>query len=70
MLTGSIVALVTPFNEENEVDYPALERLLYYHLENQTDGIVVLGTTAEAESLSDEEKSKLSILFVDMLAVK
>ena len=48
MLTGSIVALVTPFNEENEVDYPALERLLYYHLENQTDGIVVLGTTAEA----------------------
>ena len=29
MLTGSIVALVTPFNEENEVDYPALERLLY-----------------------------------------
>ncbi|HIT49834.1 MAG TPA: 4-hydroxy-tetrahydrodipicolinate synthase [Candidatus Pelethenecus faecipullorum] len=59
MLTGSIVALVTPFNEENEVDYPALERLLYYHLENQTDGIVVLGTTAEAESLSDEEKKQI-----------
>ena len=59
MLKGSIVALVTPFNDDNEIDYNEVKRLLDFHLENQTDGILLLGTTAEAESLSDEEKQKL-----------
>ncbi|MCM1130261.1 MAG: 4-hydroxy-tetrahydrodipicolinate synthase [Roseburia sp.] len=59
MLRGSIVALVTPFNADNEIDYNEVKRLLEFHLENQTDGILLLGTTAEAESLSDCEKQKL-----------
>lgn len=59
MLKGSIVALVTPFNDDNEIDYNEVKRLLDFHLENKTDGILLLGTTAEAESLSDEEKKKL-----------
>ena len=59
MLKGSIVALVTPFNEDNEIDYNELQRLLDFHLENKTDGILLLGTTAEAESLTDEEKLSL-----------
>ncbi|MDE6661393.1 MAG: 4-hydroxy-tetrahydrodipicolinate synthase [Anaeroplasmataceae bacterium] len=59
MLKGSIVALVTPFNDDNEIDYNELKKLLDFHLENNTDGILLLGTTAEAESLTDEEKQRL-----------
>ncbi|MDE7161874.1 MAG: 4-hydroxy-tetrahydrodipicolinate synthase [Anaeroplasmataceae bacterium] len=67
MLKGSIVALVTPFNEKNEIDYPELSRLLEYHVENKTDGILLLGTTAEAESLQDEEKQELVRYALDVL---
>lgn len=59
MLKGSIVALVTPFTAENEIDYEELKRLLEFHIENQTDGLLLLGTTAEAESLSDSEKLEM-----------
>ncbi|MDE6656869.1 MAG: 4-hydroxy-tetrahydrodipicolinate synthase [Anaeroplasmataceae bacterium] len=67
MLKGSIVALVTPFNDNNEIDYCEVKRLLDFHLENQTDGILLLGTTAEAESLSDEEKLTLVKFCLDNL---
>lgn len=59
MLKGSIVALITPFTEQNEINYDELSKLLDHHIENKTDGILLLGTTAEAESLSDEEKVSL-----------
>lgn len=65
MLKGSIVALVTPFNEDNAIDYPVVDRLLDLHLNNKTDGLLLLGTTAEAESLSDEEKYQLVKHVVD-----
>ncbi|MCB5258570.1 MAG: 4-hydroxy-tetrahydrodipicolinate synthase [Candidatus Cloacimonadaceae bacterium] len=58
MLQGSFVALVTPF-KHGEVDYVALERLIDFHLENGTDGIVLLGTTAEASSLASDEREAL-----------
>ncbi|MDE6414630.1 MAG: 4-hydroxy-tetrahydrodipicolinate synthase [Anaeroplasmataceae bacterium] len=67
MLKGSIVALVTPFNDDNEIDYNELKKLLDFHIENKSDGILLLGTTAEAESLSDEEKKKLVRYAVDYL---
>ncbi len=51
MLKGSIVALITPFTEQNEINYDELSKLLDHHIENKTDGILLLGTTAEAESL-------------------
>lgn len=56
MIKGSIAALVTPFDVNNDVDYDKLRNLCDYHIENKTDGLCLLGTTAEAESLSDEEK--------------
>ncbi|MCT4601799.1 MAG: 4-hydroxy-tetrahydrodipicolinate synthase [Marinifilum sp.] len=52
---GSIVAIVTPFNEDGSVDYGALENLIEFHIENQSDGIVVCGTTGEAATLSKDE---------------
>ncbi|MDE5867866.1 MAG: dihydrodipicolinate synthase family protein, partial [Anaeroplasmataceae bacterium] len=59
MIQGSITALITPFDENNEIDYNELHKLLDYQIENKTDGVLLLGTTAEAESLSDEEKVNL-----------
>ncbi len=58
MLQGSIVALITPF-KHGEVDYNALEKLLNFHLDNGTDGILLLGTTAESASLASDEKEAL-----------
>ena len=59
MLKGSIVALVTPFDEDNKINYSEFDKLLEYQISNQTDGILLLGTTAESESLSREEKYDL-----------
>lgn len=54
-LTGSIVALVTPFKESGEVDFSALDRLVDYQLEGETDAILVLGTTGESSTMTDAE---------------
>lgn len=54
-LTGSIVALVTPFKQNGEVDFAALDRLVDFHLQNETDGILVLGTTGESSTMTDAE---------------
>lgn len=56
MFKGSIVAIVTPFNENDEVNYVKLEALLNWHVDEGTDGIVILGTTGEAPTLSKSEK--------------
>ncbi len=58
MLQGSIVALVTPFKND-EIDYTALEKLIYWHLEQGTDGIVLLGTTGESAGLASDEQIAL-----------
>ena len=54
-LTGSIVALVTPFKDDGEIDFSALDRMVDFHLENETDGILVLGTTGESSTMTDAE---------------
>lgn len=41
MIKGSIVALITPMNEEGSVDYAGLEKLIQFHLDEQTDGLLV-----------------------------
>jgi 4-hydroxy-tetrahydrodipicolinate synthase len=58
-ISGSIVALVTPMTSSGEVDYQDLDGLISLHLDNQTDGIVVLGTTGESVTLDDDEKEKI-----------
>ncbi len=56
MLSGSIVALVTPFNASGEIDFSALEALIEWHIEEGTDGLVLAGSTGEGSSLSWDEK--------------
>lgn len=60
MIKGSIVALITPFNNDNEIDYESLDKLCQIQLDSDTDGLLLLGTTAEAEALTLDEK--LSVL--------
>lgn len=57
--TGLGIALLTPFNEDESVDYTALGRLLDYQLQNGIDYLVVLGTTAETPTLSESEKKSI-----------
>lgn len=60
MITGSIVALVTPMIPDSlDVDWDALERLIEWHIEQGTDAIVAVGTTGESATLSVEEHSQV-----------
>lgn len=59
ILKGVGVALVTPFNEDLSVDFESLTKLVEYNIENGTSYLVVLGTTAEAATLSSDEKKQV-----------
>ena len=59
MIKGSIVALITPFDEEGRVNYRRLEELIRWHESQGTDGILILGTTGETPSLTEEEQDKI-----------
>lgn len=67
-LTGSVVALVTPFLEDGSIDFGSLERLVDFHLENGTDGILVLGTTGESSTMTDEEDLEVAKTVIDRVA--
>ncbi|KAG6559188.1 4-hydroxy-tetrahydrodipicolinate synthase [Candidatus Rhabdochlamydia oedothoracis] len=56
MLTGSIVALITPFTQEGAIDYLALDTLIEWHIAQGSQGIVLCGSTGEGTSLSLQEK--------------
>ncbi|MDU1891362.1 MAG: 4-hydroxy-tetrahydrodipicolinate synthase [Dysgonomonas sp.] len=64
-LRGMGVALITPFKEDESVDYDALLRLVDYQLQNGTDYLVVLGTTAETPTLTEDEKKRVVELIVN-----
>ena len=55
MITGSIVALVTPMKETGDIDWAALERLIDWHISNGTQALGLVGTTGEASTLSHPE---------------
>jgi len=55
MFTGSMVAMVTPMNDDGSVDWTALERLVEHHIAEGTDAIVSVGTTGESATLDHDE---------------
>ncbi|WP_428771799.1 4-hydroxy-tetrahydrodipicolinate synthase [Vibrio sp.] len=65
MFSGSIVALITPFNQDGEVDYISLKKLVDYHVESGSDGIVAVGTTGESATLTVEEHVKVVLKTVE-----
>ena len=66
-LHGMGVALITPFREDDSVDYDALVRMVNHLVDNGTDYIVALGTTAETPALSDEEKKEITRIIVEQV---
>lgn len=65
LFKGSGVALVTPFDKKNNVNYIKLEELINFHLTNKTDAIIVCGTTGESSTLSENEKKEVIKFVVD-----
>jgi 4-hydroxy-tetrahydrodipicolinate synthase len=59
MFSGSIVALITPFKPDGEVDFDNLKRLVDHHIEQGTDAIAAVGTTGESATLTVEEHVKV-----------
>lgn len=59
MFHGSIVALVTPMKSNGAIDFDSLHRLIDWHLESSTDGIVVLGTTGESPTITFDEREQI-----------
>ena len=65
MLEGSVVALITPFDENGNIDYWKLRELIEFQYKNNTKNLLVLGTTSESSSMSEKEKVEL-LLYVIM----
>ncbi len=59
MITGSIVAIVTPMDVDGGLDFPRLRGLIDYHVAEGTDGIVIVGTTGESPTVDVEEHCEL-----------
>ena len=59
MFQGSIVALVTPMNADGSVDIKSFNNLLDFHVQNKSDGVVVVGTTGEAPTIDFDEHISL-----------
>jgi 4-hydroxy-tetrahydrodipicolinate synthase len=59
MIRGSIVALITPFHDDGSVNYDKLRELILWHIEEGTDGICILGTTAETPALTVTERDMI-----------
>ncbi len=66
MFKGSLVALVTPFDGNNQVDYTNLKRLIDFHVEQGSNGLVVAGTTGESATLSSQEHIELICRAVEL----
>ena len=58
-LTGTGIALITPFNQDGSIDFLALEKLVDYSIKGGVEYLVCLGTTAETPTLSKQEKSEI-----------
>ena len=65
MVSGSLVAIVTPMQQGGALDLPALARLIDFQIENGTAGIVVVGTTGESPTVSVEEHCRLIQAAID-----
>lgn len=66
MFQGSMVALVTPMHDDGSIDEAALSGLVEFHVDNQTDAIVAVGTTGESATLDEEEHCHVVKRVVEM----
>jgi 4-hydroxy-tetrahydrodipicolinate synthase len=70
LITGSFVALITPFNKDGSVDFPAFRTLLKFHEDTGTSAILIMGSTGETSMLSPEERKKIVVECAKMKTAK
>ncbi|MBQ3185499.1 MAG: dihydrodipicolinate synthase family protein, partial [Firmicutes bacterium] len=68
MIKGSMVALVTPFTEDGSVNFKRVRELVEWHIQEGTDAILVLGTTAETPTLTTEEEDEIVRIAIEQNA--
>ena len=68
MITGSLVAIVTPMHEDGSLDFDSLRNLVDFHINEGTDAIVVVGTTGESPTVDVDEHCQLIKVTVDHAA--
>ena len=68
MIQGSLVAIVTPMHADGGLDLPGLRKLIDWHIEQGTDGIVIVGTTGESPTVSVDEHCELIRIAVEQTA--
>ena len=68
MFTGSMVAIATPMHADGSVDYESYDRLIDFHLQNNTDALVPVGTTGESATLDHDEHCKVVRFVVEKIA--
>ncbi|MGL1833313.1 4-hydroxy-tetrahydrodipicolinate synthase [Rhodocyclaceae bacterium SMB388] len=68
MITGSIVAIVTPMGEDGSLDLPGLRSLIDFHVAEGSDGIVIVGTTGESPTVDVDEHCELIRVAVEHAA--
>ena len=68
LFKGAGVALITPFNEDNSVNYEMLRTLVKRQIDGGTDAIIVCGTTGEPATMTEEEKLSVIKCVVDETA--
>ena len=68
MITGSIVAIVTPMHEDGSLDLGGLRRLVDFHVQEGTDAIVIVGTTGESPTVNVDEHCELIRVTVEQAA--
>lgn len=68
LFTGAGVALITPMNEDGSVNYPVMKELIEFQIANDTDALIICGTTGEASVLSDEDQVECVRFAVEVTA--
>ena len=68
MITGSLVAIVTPMLDDGSLDYPRLRSLIDWHVAEGSDGIVIVGTTGESPTVDVDEHCELIRVAVEHAA--
>ncbi|MCK6408024.1 4-hydroxy-tetrahydrodipicolinate synthase [Thauera sp.] len=68
MITGSLVAIVTPMHDDGSLDFPRLRSLIDWHIAEGTDGIVIVGTTGESPTVDVDEHCELIRVAVEHCA--
>src|ERR1700728_1850180 len=69
-ITGSFVALITPFNKDGSVDFAAFQSLLRFQEQHGTKAVLIMGSTGETSMLSPEEKKKIIVETAKMKSAK